>query len=39
MIGRKNMMVGRMMIDYRKLKKVNLLITIKCHFVYAQKDL
>lgn len=38
MIGRKNMMVGRMMIDYRKLKKVNFSLTNKVTFVYAQKD-
>ena len=38
MVGRKNMMVGRMMIDYRKLKKVNFTYTNKMSFVYAQKD-
>lgn len=38
MIGRKNMMVGRMMIDYRKLKKVNFTYNNKMSFVYAQKD-
>lgn len=38
LIGRKNMMVGRMMIDYRKLKKVNFTYNNKMSFVYAQKD-
>ena len=38
MIGRKNLMVGRMMIDYRKLKKVNFTYNNKMSFVYAQKD-
>lgn len=38
LVGRKNMMVGRMMIDYRKLKKVNFTFTNKMSFVYAQKD-
>ena len=32
------MMVGRMMIDYRKLKKVNFTYNNKMSFVYAQKD-
>lgn len=38
LIGRKNMMVGRMQIDYRKLKKVNFTYNNKMSFVYAQKD-
>ena len=38
MIGRKNLMVGRMLIDYRKLKKVNFTYNNKMSFVYAQKD-
>lgn len=38
LIGRKNMMVGRMMIDYRKLKKVNYTYENKMSFVYAQND-
>ncbi|MEG0592079.1 MAG: hypothetical protein RR512_02130 [Coprobacillus sp.] len=38
LVGRKNMMVGRMMIDYRKLKKVNFSYDNKVSFVYAQKD-
>lgn len=38
MVGRKNIMVGRMLIDYRKLKKVNYTYTNKMSFVYAQKD-
>lgn len=38
LVGRKNMMVGRMMIDYRKLKKVNFSLDNKVSFVYAQKD-
>ncbi len=38
LIGRKNMMVGRMMIDYRKLKKVNFNMNNQMSFVYAQKN-
>lgn len=38
LVGRKNMMVGRMMIDYRKLKKVNYTYQNKMSFVYAQHD-
>lgn len=38
LIGRKNMMVGRMMIDYRKLKKVSFNFNKQMSFVYAQKD-
>lgn len=38
LVGRKNMMVGRMMIDYRKLKKVNYSYTNKMSFVYAQQE-
>lgn len=38
MVGRKYMMVGRMMIDYRKLKKVNYTHNNKMSFVYAQHD-
>lgn len=38
LIGRKNMMVGRMMIDYRKMKKANFNYNHKMSFVYAQKD-
>ena len=38
MVGRKNLMVGRMMIDYRKLKKVNYTYNNKMSFVYAQQD-
>ena len=38
MVGRKNMMVGRMLIDYRKLKKVNFTYNNKMSFVYAQRD-
>lgn len=38
MVGKKNLMVGRMMIDYRKLKKVNYTYTNKMSFVYAQQD-
>jgi len=38
LVGRKNMMVGRMMIDYRKLKKVNYSYTNKMSFVYAQHE-
>lgn len=38
LIGKKYMMVGRMMIDYRKLKKVNYTVSNKMSFVYAQHD-
>ena len=38
MIGRKNLMVGRMVIDYRKLKKVNYSYAHKVSFVYAQGE-
>ncbi len=38
LLGRKNMMVGRMVIDYRKLKKVNFTYDKKMSFVYMQKD-
>lgn len=38
LVGRKNMMVGRMMIDYRKLKKVNYSYSNKMSFVYAQQE-
>lgn len=37
LVGRKNLMVGRMEIDYRKLKKVNYTYN-KMSFVYAQHD-
>lgn len=38
LVGKKHMMVGRMMIDYRKLKKVNYTHNNKMSFVYAQHD-
>ena len=38
LIGRKNLMIGRMVIDYRKLKKVNYSYTNKVSFVYAQHE-
>lgn len=38
LVGRKNMMVGRMLIDYRKLKKVNYTYTNQMSFVYAQHE-
>ncbi|MCD7809649.1 MAG: hypothetical protein LUH02_09915 [Erysipelotrichaceae bacterium] len=38
LLGKKNMMVGRMLIDYRKLKKVNFTFDNKMSFVYMQKD-
>ena len=38
LVGRKNLMVGRMLIDYRKLKKVNYTYNNKVTFVYDQKD-
>lgn len=38
LVGRKYMMVGRMEIDYRKLKKVNYSYNNRMSFVYAQKE-
>ncbi|MCD7894035.1 MAG: hypothetical protein LUG60_10095 [Erysipelotrichaceae bacterium] len=38
LLGKKHMMVGRMLIDYRKLKKVNFTFDNKMSFVYMQKD-
>ena len=38
MIGKKNLMIGRMVIDYRKLKKVNYNYAHKVSFVYAQGE-
>ncbi len=38
LLGKKNMMVGRIVIDYRKLKKVNFTFDNKMSFVYMQKD-
>ncbi len=38
LVGKKYMMVGRMMIDYRKLKKVNFGFDKKMSFVYAQNE-
>lgn len=38
MVGRKYIMIGRMQIDYRKLKKVNYSYDNKMSFVYAQHD-
>lgn len=38
LVGRKNIMVGRMLIDYRKLKKVNFTYNNKVTFVYVQND-
>lgn len=38
LIGKKNLMVGRMVIDYRKLKKVNYSYNHKVSFVYAQSE-
>ncbi|MCD7948718.1 MAG: hypothetical protein LUG12_00455 [Erysipelotrichaceae bacterium] len=38
LLGKKHMMVGRMVIDYRKLKKVNFTYDNKMTFVYMQKD-
>lgn len=38
LVGRKNLLVGRLLIDYRKLKKVNFTYQNKMSFVYAQQD-
>ena len=38
LIGRKNLMIGRMVVDYRKLKKVNYSYNHKVSFVYSQAE-
>ena len=38
LIGKKNLMIGRMVVDYRKLKKVNYSYEHKVSFVYAQSE-
>ena len=38
LIGKKNLMIGRMVVDYRKLKKVNYSYSHKVSFVYAQSE-
>lgn len=38
LIGKKNLMIGRMVVDYRKLKKVNYSYNHKVSFVYAQSE-
>lgn len=38
LIGKKNLMIGRMVVDYRKLKKVNYSYEKKVSFVYAQSE-
>lgn len=38
LVGRKSMLVGRMSIDYRKMKKVDLNYHHELSFVYAQKS-
>lgn len=38
LIGKKNLMIGRMVVDYRKLKKVNYSYNHKVSFVYAQGE-
>lgn len=37
-LGKKEMMVGRMLIDYRKMKKVTFGLDDKITFVFAQKE-
>lgn len=38
LVGRKSLLVGRMIIDYRKMKKVDLNYHNELSFVYAQKN-
>ena len=37
-LGKKNMMIGRMLIDYRKMKKVSFSLDDRVTFVYSQKE-
>ena len=37
-LGRKDLMIGRMLIDYRKMKKVTFSLDDRVTFVYAQKE-
>ncbi len=38
LVGKKSIMVGRLIIDYRKLKKVSFTYNHKMTFVYGQRD-
>lgn len=38
MLGRKEMMIGRMLIDYRKMKKVSFSLHDKVTFIFSQKE-
>lgn len=38
LIGHKEMMIGRMLIDYRKMKKISYGLDGKVTFIYAQKE-
>ena len=38
LVGRKNMLVGRLLIDYRKMKKINFNTNNEITFVFAQKS-
>jgi hypothetical protein len=38
LVGRKNMLVGRLLIDYRKMKKINFNTNNEITFVFAQKN-
>lgn len=38
MLGKKEMMIGRMLIDYRKMKKINYGLNDKVSFIFAQKE-
>ena len=38
LVGRKSMMIGRLLVDYRKIKKLNFGYTQKVSFVYSQQE-
>jgi hypothetical protein len=38
MLGKKEMMIGRMLIDYRKMKKVSFSLQDKVSFIFSQKE-
>lgn len=38
LVGKKNMLVGRLLIDYRKMKKINFSTNNELTFVFAQKN-
>lgn len=38
LVGKKELMIGRMLIDYRKMKKVSFTLDDKVTFIFAQKE-